>query len=307
MDVNYTNLYAQLRETEFQYQDETYVKKFQVSHMLSFDIAKKLQIGIFESVVYTDPLGNRGLEWDYLNPIIFYRPIEFALGSGGGNVLMGLNAAYDITDDLQVYGQFALDEFRIEDLKSANGSPYNKIAFQLGTKYHNIAGVKNLNALAEFNYIRPYMYSHYENDNEPNQNYAHYGQSMAHPQDANLYEVVFKANYRYKRYFAETSNVIYEKGFDAVDSLNWGGDIFKNYQNYEVLTGNKVGQGLTSNMLYSNWKLGYIVNPNYNLRFYVDYTYRSSSNPLITVTKPEQTHMIGIGLATSIYRETRDF
>ena len=34
---------------------------------------------------------NRGYEISYLNPIIFYRPVEYSMGSNKGNALMGLN------------------------------------------------------------------------------------------------------------------------------------------------------------------------------------------------------------------------
>ena len=44
--------------------------------------------------------------------------------------------------------------------------------------------------------VRPYTYAHHN----PQQNYAHYNQPLAHPLGANFSEFLVMANYKYKRW-----------------------------------------------------------------------------------------------------------
>ena len=85
---------------------------------------KRLNIGLFESVLWTNS-NDRGFDVNYLNPVIFYRAIEFETGQGAGNALMGASAKYKWNDNVNVYGQFILDEFSLSDVIPSNF--YNKI------------------------------------------------------------------------------------------------------------------------------------------------------------------------------------
>ena len=74
-----------------------YRKKFSTIHHLSYNINEKLNIGFFEAIIWEQDTFGRGFDVNYLNPIIFYRPVEFALGSEGGNALMGVSFKYNAT------------------------------------------------------------------------------------------------------------------------------------------------------------------------------------------------------------------
>ena len=66
--------------------------KFALNHYLNWNISDNFSLGIFESIVWTDK--NRSLiEAQYLNPFIFFRPVEFSTGSSD-NALMGLNLKF---------------------------------------------------------------------------------------------------------------------------------------------------------------------------------------------------------------------
>ncbi len=75
-----------------------------------------------------------GIRLDYFNPIIFYRAIEQQNGSSD-NVLLGMDFKWNVVRKLQLYGQFVLDEFVIDNLKKGNGWWANKFAIQAGGKY----------------------------------------------------------------------------------------------------------------------------------------------------------------------------
>ena len=57
-------------------------------------------------------------DFNYLNPVIFYRAIEFSTGSRGGNALIGLSAKYKFTNRVNAYGQLIIDEFLKRNLEN---------------------------------------------------------------------------------------------------------------------------------------------------------------------------------------------
>mgnify|MGYP006208617631 CR=1 FL=1 len=125
--------------------DQGYPNKFVALHHLSLNIGSKLNIGVFESVVFSpdDSLNTDHFRLEYLNPIIFYRAIEQQNGSSD-NVMLGFDFKYNAARHLSFYGQFVLDEFVIDNIRAGNGWWANKFAVQAGGKYIDAFGVSNL-------------------------------------------------------------------------------------------------------------------------------------------------------------------
>ena len=84
-----------------------------------------------------------------------------------------------------------LDEFSLTDLRQDNGFWANKYGYQLGFKMFDAFKIESLTLQTEYNLVRPYTYAHHN----PEQNYAHYNQPLAHPLGANFSEMLFLANY----------------------------------------------------------------------------------------------------------------
>ena len=151
-------------------------------HHLSMNVTKWLNLGVFESVIF----GRKNhFDFQYLNPIIFLRHIEGAIGSQD-NALVGGDFKANIAHHFQVYGQLLIDEFVISKLKENKGWWGNKFGTQIGVKYIDVLGVPNLDVQLEANRVRPYTYSH----NDSISNYTHYNQPLAHPLGANFEEFV---------------------------------------------------------------------------------------------------------------------
>ena len=192
--VQYTNLYTEFQDINYfldngidNYDQMGYAKKYMSAHYLSINATKKLNISLFESVIWrmNHAPGSTGFDVNYLNPIAMLRPIEFSIGSPN-NMLVGLNLKYKLPFKSYGYGQLILDEFTLEQIKSNNGYWANKFGCQLGYKMFNSFGFKNLTMQTEYNWVRPYTYSH----NNTQQNYAHYNQPLAHPLGANFSELL---------------------------------------------------------------------------------------------------------------------
>jgi hypothetical protein len=165
------------------------VKKYMATHQVSFNVSPRLNFGIFESVIMTR---STHFELQYLNPIIFYRSVEHGLGSPD-NVLLGANFKWNTAKRFSFYGQFLLDEFLFKELFVKNqGWWANKYAAQIGVKYFNVLGINNLDVQAEFNKVRPFTYSYYDNE----RNYTHAFQNLAHPLGSNFTEIMARVRYQ---------------------------------------------------------------------------------------------------------------
>ncbi len=252
--LQYENIFASMN-ADHSIGDKLYPKKYFAYHHLSYNIKPNLNVGVFESIIFSRGKGN--FELEYLNPIIFYRSIEQQLGSAD-NALLGLDLKWNIKNRLQLYGQVMLDEFLLSAIKARNGWWANKQAAQLGAKYVDAFGLKNLDLQGEFNYIRPYMYQHQNKYT----NYQHYQQPLAHPMGANLSEVLGIATYQPFGKLTVTGKAIFTRFGADTDSSNWGGNVLRPYAPHPQEYGNKVAQGNTTNLLHLDLTLTYQLRPN---------------------------------------------
>ncbi|PKP05395.1 MAG: hypothetical protein CVU11_00380 [Bacteroidetes bacterium HGW-Bacteroidetes-6] len=243
--------------------------KFSATHYLSWMINSKLNLSFFESVVWKaeDSVRQRGFEWLYLNPVLFFRPAEFALGSPD-NMLIGGNISWNIFPKTKLYGQILLDEFFISEIKnwikhslhpSDSSIPYgawvNKQAFQIGIKSVGLFGIGGLNALAEFNFARPYVFSH----RDPMMSYTNMNQPVAHPLGANFYEFVFRSQYKKEKWSAHFNAMYYVTGLDSAGT-HFGQDLLQSTFDGPVgngnipvqYYGNVVGQGVRHNIIQTS-------------------------------------------------------
>jgi len=117
---------------------------------------------------------------------------------------------------------------------------------------------------------------------------------LAHPWGANFREFVGLLNYSYKR-FDFTGEVYFgHYGLDINGSDN-GKDPFLDYNSAVKLNGNFTGQGLTTNMIYAEGKVAYLLNPRDNLRIDLGGVFRDEKNARFN----DKTSMITIGLRRS--------
>lgn len=233
--------------------------KFTAFHHLSVNIGSKVNIGLFESIIFSpdDAIGTGDFELSYLNPIIFFRAIEQQNGSSD-NVLLGLDFKVNAIRKFSVYGQFVLDEFLLENIREGSGWWANKWALQLGAKYIDALGVSNLDLQLEGNLIRPYAYSH----NTPYGSYSSFLQPMAHPLGANLKEVIGIARYQpIPRLMLKGVMSVTHVGRDAANE-NWGGDILKPNNTREQEYGNEIAQGNLNEIYYLSFTASWMVRHN---------------------------------------------
>ena len=298
--IKYWVLYTRLIDTNEFYPDQSFLRKYSSFHYLSINLGSRLTAGIFETVIYADESGDRGYDANFFNPIIFFRPIESSVGSRAGNVILGTTLKYKISEDIHAYGQFVLDEFNTSKLSEGDGWWGNKFGWQLGVKSFDTF-TSGLTLQAEFNTARPYTYTHVTSP----QNYGHYNQALAHPLGANFQEFVFLSTYNRKRYFGELKLILAKVGLDE-EGENWGANIYKPYTTREQEFNNETLQGNKSDMTYLEAKIGYIINPNYNLRLELGLINRAIDGFTSTIDYSSSNYLF-FGLNTNLNNYYSDF
>ncbi|MBD0836668.1 gliding motility protein RemB [Aestuariibaculum suncheonense] len=305
--IKYTNTWMWLRDVRPEVtEDGAFLTKYMANHYLSWNVSKRLNLGFFESVMWTNS-NNRGFDINYLNPIIFYRAIEFETGQDAGNAILGASGKYKVNDNINIYSQFVLDEFKLSAIKGGERSWVNKFGYQLGAKYYNAFNVNNLLLQAEYNRIRPYTYSH----NTIATNYGHNNQSMAHLWGANLSEFILIGRYHYNRWFANAKLIFGVRGLDFNndnDTYSYGGDVYRDYDDRPFDTGVEVGQGNKTKVFNGNLQAGYLINPASNLKIFTDITFRDFNPEAETATTfKSNTVWINFGIRTDLFNWYFDF
>lgn len=262
--------------------DERFPYKYGMFHYLDWNIGKRLSLGLFESVIWAaeDETGHRGIDMGYIIPVIIYRPAEYSVGSPD-NVVMGLNLKYIPWKDAALYGQFVMNEFKLDEVMSGEKWWANKQGFMLGFKNYNFLGIENLDVQTEYSQVRPFTYSHYS----PITNFGHFNQELAHPLGANFRESISFLKYRWNRLHLNLEAMYAIHGKDDLDVndedfISWGGNIFvSNMLRYES-HGHEIGQGLNTRIMHAGASVSFLINPKNNMNISAGVRLRDYSNDL---------------------------
>lgn len=284
--INYTCMFADMNAGYIQMtptEGKRYNRKIYTMHHLSVNIKPNLTVGFFEAIMQGPPDGDSTdtpLQASYLNPIIFSRYIEQYHGSND-NAIAGLDFKWNFLHHFSAYGQLLLDEFVLSEVKAKTGWWGNKQAFQVGLKYINALGVKNLDLQSEFNYVRPYTYAHKNNYTS----YTHYNQALAHPLGANFWEWIGIVRFQPAKKVFLTGKLFYIKtGEDSTVTgsqytNNNGGNIFKSYNDVAQNKpyGNGMLQGIATDIIMISLQASYMVKQNFFIDLYLQQRTKSSA------------------------------
>jgi hypothetical protein len=276
-------------------------RKWGIFQYLDWNVSRRLSIGLFQSVLWSPQNSDgttRGFDFNYINPVIFLRPIESSDPNSPDKTHIGFSAKYKVIKSNTLYGQFLLDDFMAKEFFSGRGWWTNKWAAQIGAKGFNTFNVKNLSYLIEYNLARPYTYSHFQQITS----YSNYSQPLAHPFGANFQELVSIWNYSLGRFDIQAQLNCGWYGLDE-NGLDYGKNIFIPYGQHVSDYGNYIGQGVKTSLIYTETKFSYMINPRYNLRLEAGFVYRKEKNKVGT----DLTNLITIGLRSSFKNLYYDF
>jgi hypothetical protein len=245
----------------------------------------------------------RSFDPSYLNPVIFYRPVEFSLGSPD-NELVGATAKLKVATNGQFYGQILIDDFTLRNTLSHDGFWGNKQGLQFGFKEFNLFGAKNLSFQTEIDYVRPYTYS----ESTPDDNYSNAGQPLGDPMGANFIESASFLTLFYKNLIIQGNLLVYHVGLDPTTGkyFDFGQNIFMSYDlvDFQGNTfGNYVGQGISTNLGIAGIRFAYIVSPKMGMKVELGFNDRYEKEVTTTVNSP----YIYVGIKTSLGNLYSDF
>ena len=298
--LEYVNLYSWLRDIPGTFSDRSgESNKFSTTHLLTWKIDESISLSFFETIIWQgrDTLSDRGFDVNYLNPVIFYRPVEFAQGSAD-NALMGLNFAIRPPELVKVYGQFLIDEFLLSEFRAARGWWANKYGGQIGLEFTDIGPHDSYSLQVEYNFVRPFTYTH----GSEKQSYTHYGLPLAHPLGSNFREYLAIGGWEKGRWQIKNRLVYADYGRDP-DTLNLGGDIYKSYRGPTMAYGNDIGQGIDHKLLLNELQASYLLDSSIGLKAHASYIFR---NEMIE-NRSIQTHWINLGISTTLGNFYRTF
>lgn len=293
--IEYTVLYQFLRD-EFQNKMRN---KFVAAHHISWNATKELNFGLFETVIFQpkDSLLNRGFDVEYLNPMVFFRPQEYSLGSSD-NVLIGASATVKLKRHT-FYSQFILDEFFLVQLRARNGYWANKFGGQIGAKGIFKFIKQNFWYRLEANAVRPFTYSHLTSL----QNYGNLGAVLAHPLGANFLEGIAELRWQKENVFVK---VFISGGYQGLDKddRSFGSDVYVPYTKRKGFNfGYKIGSGQKNIFARMNLHVAYKLTPKGNINAFAELQFRYDS----ALENNKFNFLPAIGIRSYLWNDYRNY
>jgi hypothetical protein len=199
--------------------------KFWVFNRLKLSLQNLFEIGIGESVVYSE----RGIDISYLTPIGFYKFIEHST-QDRDNANLYFDIQTNFIKNLEFQATFLLDENILSNLQDLDNYK-NKTAYQLGLFWYEAFTLNDLSLIVEYTKIRPYVYSHYN----PKNSYTGWGVNLGHPIGPNADEIFSRFSYDVNEWMRLSFDYRYirrgENVYDTSGTLikNVGGDLEINH------------------------------------------------------------------------------
>lgn len=293
--IKYVNLFSVMNDIRGADGDPAeFRRKYSSMHYLSWNAGKRINVALFEGIVWSqgDTAYPRGFDVNYLNPVIFYRPVEFTLGSPD-NALLGGAFNVKVGRRTLIYTQLVLDEFLLKQVRAGDGWYANKQSVQVGVVSRDAFKVTGLTLRGEWNFVRPFMYTH----SDTRQNYAHAGQPLAHPYGSGFHEAIAHGDWVRGRWLFGLHASMAWMGNDTTWSR--GNNIFRpeserqRVENGYVNYGYKVGDTAPSTTLHIELRSGWLIDPNTGTRVELSYMFRSR-DPYVGETVVSNVVRIGL-------------
>lgn len=221
--INYSSIYGSTVGEYNPDRDLRYTKYFSANR-LTIALDNLFNVGIGETVV-----SSRGIEFGYLNPLLFYKFAEMSLQDRDNGTLF-FDMQTHFLKDLELQGTFFLDENILSNLSDLERQT-NKTAYQLGFFWYEPAGFRNFSLIFEYTKIRPYVYTHFDPENI----YTGFGVILGHPIGPNADQLFVKMNYNFSsRVSANLELQKIRKGENVYNSdgeliFNAGGSVYDTF------------------------------------------------------------------------------
>ena len=311
-NVQYTSMIS-IHQDIFQVEgnSDLHRKKYIATHYLDWKVADWFSLGLFESIVWQDEEENfqRGFDVNYLNPVIYFRPVEFSVGSSD-NALVGTNLKFTLSKNHHLYFQLVFDEFLLDEIRAdvrqklnpddsiRSGWWGNKYAVQFGYKGFEMFGVEGLRTQVELNIVRPFTYTH----SSSTQSFSNFNLPLAHPLGANFEELVTKVDY-FKQKWSFHFQWNYSRQGQSEDGSNYGENLqisnTSRIRDFE----NEIGQGNLNEVHFLSLKAKYLIKKEWNTFISLGIISRHAQDDFQQLDE----QMISISISSNLFNQYFDF
>lgn len=249
-----------------------YESKGLAVNYLSYQPLENLSISLFESTIWSrgDSLTSKFSSPLLFNPIPLVAPL--AMSKERLLSVVGINLGYTFAQKHTFYGQFAVTNLN-----------FKKYAHQLGYRTYNLFGLRDFMLQLEWNGASAGMYE------SPNRrlNFVHYNLPIAHPKGSNFQELLFRANYEFKRVY-----------------IDWLVDyyILRNYHHQQLLPVERSLVKYDANFLLQQLEIGYRFNRKMNFSVFMSMLYRGDDS-----LSGRSTTVLQVGMKTAINNHYNQF
>jgi hypothetical protein len=274
--------------------------KHSTMHYLSLNLFKGFNLSLFEAVVYDGIIQGqrRGFEFEYLNPMVIYRPVEYGLGSTD-KIQVGANLSYRFSPKLMLYGQFMFDEFLLAELRARSRWWANKYGFQVGLKGQSAIKDGLFHYLSEVNMVRPFTFAH----NNAGQAFTNMHLPLAHPYGANFMESSSRFLYQKNAWDFGLDVVYLMRGTVGSDINNSNMDRPLDENGNRINFGYFLGAGQKYNLFKLQATAGYNVLPKYRMRAFITL----DSSWLSQAGKTNNYFTVFFGFRSELWNDRRDY
>jgi hypothetical protein len=285
--LQYSAMYASLQTLQRmplgEVPEALFIRKGASVNYLSWIPRKGIEVGLFESVIWQrfDSAGTKGPGYGAYVPLIGFNTAMHGL-DGVENVMTGVNLRWTIGSSTTLYGQLAYDSRK-----------HDAFGWQAGAKFFD-AFVPRLDIQIEWNSLSDNLYA----SSTPLQSHSHFNQPLGHPTGGATEELLFIANYRYKRFFAQVKiNQIYHS---LGPEGNWA-------ENPEIARTN-IAPWPQKNIFQAEAECGFFFNPKTNFQILAGYTKRTDTTDYNWTADTERnTSYLYVAFRTNLINRYADF
>ena len=119
-----------------------------ISHRIEFQMLKRIRIALNEAMMYQAET----LDFRHLNPLMTYHNFYIP---NNANSMGSIEAQVTIFPGFSLYGQFAIDEFKLPDEGASRPNAYG---WQIGTEYGKVNKAGSFTTWLEYVHLSPMMY-----------------------------------------------------------------------------------------------------------------------------------------------------
>lgn len=193
--------------------------KYLVLHHVSILLGNEVEFGFTDMTIFS-----RRFELAYLNPFSFLKSVEHSLNDRD-NGLLGAHVRWRIVPGVEVRAQALMDDVIFSRI--GTGWWGNKFAWQFGAFWAAPFGFRDMDIAAEYTHVEPFMYTHFNTQN----NFTTSGAIIGSPIGPNSKRFLGKIHYRPTAKLAiELTASLVQHGENVYDSAgaivyNAGADI----------------------------------------------------------------------------------